>query len=831
MMKRRLFAGLLALILPTIAVSAEPAALTSGDDGREVSPPTPELVSLLVKLDIDSGLRRNDAREERVVFTHDLVLHDTEWIRLKFTRTTLPIDPRGGASYLRITSLTDGGTQILTAESLWQWQETSAYFNGDALRIELIAAPGATARVGVDLAFIGEAIPARRGGMFAIASQCGPVDDRVLSQDPRSARVLPVGCTVFMIDDFNNQFLTAGHCASGNNLQVVQFNVPLSGGNGGLQHPPPEDQYAVDPVSVQFTNGGIANDWCYFGVFPNSVTGLSAVEAQGDHYLLAQVAPPVQGQMIRITGYGTDNTPPQHNQVQQTHAGPYVSNSALRLRYQTDTTGGNSGSAVQDDSTGLVIGIHTHGGCNTNGTGSNSGTAIEHSALQFALANPRGVCAPQISFTFPEGFPSLLAPAGGTGLILIIEGAGPAEPVPGTAMLHLSDGLNAQSIPLFELGNGVYEAVFPAAGCGAVIAYSFSVETVGTTVFTYPTSPDLRPLYVPVGDAIDTAFADNFETHQGWFVTNSASLTDGAWERGVPVGGGVRGDPPTDADGSGQCYLTANRAGDSDVDNGWTRLTSPRLNASSGAAIISYHRWYSNTFGAAPEADIFEVEVSDDDGATWQVLEIVGPTGPEVNGSWFYREFALGNLVANNDQFRIRFIASDLGQGSVVEAGVDGVSLRTVTCSTTDITGFSVTFGQFEGGTIDSLREIDEDRLRVRSRFGFTALEPNLMIVELTAQTTASNPEHLSATITASTNQAGGTATFSLRDHATSLFVTIEQHPVGTGEETRAWSELDATRFVHPEGRIDARLKHSMIATFTALGFESRINQARFDVP
>ena len=43
-------------------------------------------------------------------------------------------------------------------------------------------------------------------------SQCGPTDDRVLSADPRAARLLPVGCTGWIIDDCNHCMLTAGHC-------------------------------------------------------------------------------------------------------------------------------------------------------------------------------------------------------------------------------------------------------------------------------------------------------------------------------------------------------------------------------------------------------------------------------------------------------------------------------------------------------------------------------------------------------------------------------------------------------------------------------------------
>jgi len=45
------------------------------------------------------------------------------------------------------------------------------------------------------------------------------------------------------------------------------------------------------------------------------------------------------------------------------------------MRYQTDTEGGNSGSPVIDDATGVAVGVHTHGGCTTGGGGNNSGTS------------------------------------------------------------------------------------------------------------------------------------------------------------------------------------------------------------------------------------------------------------------------------------------------------------------------------------------------------------------------------------------------------------------------------------------------------------------------
>jgi hypothetical protein len=185
---------------------------------------------------------------------------------------------------------------------------------------------------------------------------------------------------------------------------VVQFNVPLSNANGSLNNPPPSDQYTIDPASRQSVNGGIGNDWGYFGVFPNSTTGLKPKDAQGGTYQLAAAAPPFNASnTIRITGYGVDSG--TSNQVQQTDSGPWNSANGTILTYVVDTQGGNSGSPVFHENTGEVIGVHTNGGCSFSG-GSNSGTSRNNSGWGAALANPLGVCAaacPATSITFFNG--------------------------------------------------------------------------------------------------------------------------------------------------------------------------------------------------------------------------------------------------------------------------------------------------------------------------------------------------------------------------------------------------------------------------------------------
>jgi hypothetical protein len=338
----------------------------------------------------DSGAVANTGSERAVVISKTVHVAGADWLRLFFQHAQLAGDPaKGTGSILRITSFLDGAVQELDAVSLGQWYQSSAYMNGDTLQIDLEAAPGTG-----DNRLVLDRVTASLSGLPK--SQCGPVDNRVLSNDPRSARVLPVGCSVWLFDDCKHCFGTAGHC-SGSSLQVVQFNVPPSTSGGGLVNPPPQDQYSVDVSSKQAVNGGVGNDWGYFGVFPNSNTGLTAFQAQGQAYHLS-TPPAFNGSHeIRITGYGTDSSPLTANQVQQTHTGPWAIFSGTQLGYKTDTTGGNSGSPVIHEPTGSGIGVHTHGGCDTSGGGANSGTGANHGSWQAALAAPKGVCQVQSS--------------------------------------------------------------------------------------------------------------------------------------------------------------------------------------------------------------------------------------------------------------------------------------------------------------------------------------------------------------------------------------------------------------------------------------------------
>jgi hypothetical protein len=378
------------------AAALSAAGLASAALGQEramAPPPSHE-----VAVGLDSGVVRPRAGVEgpQVLWAGGVSEPGAAWMRLTFAAAVLPGDGgRGDATIIRVTSMEDGAVQELDARGLARWSGTSAYFNGDSVWVELVAWEGSGYGAGECLPAQVRVASATAGDPpFSSRSICGPTDDRELSSDPRVARYMPNGCTAWLIDDANHQLLTAGHCGVGS-AGVCEFNVPLSQDNGVLRHPPPEDQYPVEPTSVQARNDGEGEDYAYFGCWPND-QDVPAFERQGACFTLAASVPGPSATPVRVTGFGVtrDPVPMSWNQAQKTMAGPYVQRSGTILYHTVDTTGGNSGSPMVLDATNTAIGIHTNGGCDNGPGAANTGTSLDNSGLRYALAHPRGICNP-----------------------------------------------------------------------------------------------------------------------------------------------------------------------------------------------------------------------------------------------------------------------------------------------------------------------------------------------------------------------------------------------------------------------------------------------------
>ena len=242
--------------------------------------------------------------------------------------------------------------------------------------------------------------------------------------------------------------------------------------------------------------------------------------------------------------------------------------------------------------------------------------------------------------------------------------------------------------PMTAQGGDAYGADLPAAPCGETVAYYFSADTLSGQTFTFPSAGSGNPLTALAQETTLVVF-DDMETDTGWSVgAPGDTATTGVWERADPEGTDAQ--PENDhTPGGTDCWITGADAGSSlgsfDIDAGVTTLTSPALDASDPDAQIAYRRWYSNDRGASPGTDAMVVEISDDDGATWTELEIV----TENANAWVERRFEVGDVVTPSASVRLRFKASDLGDGSIVEAGVDDLRVETVGCpgSAADLNG------------------------------------------------------------------------------------------------------------------------------------------------
>jgi hypothetical protein len=117
--------------------------------------------------------------------------------------------------------------------------------------------------------------------------------------------------------------------------------------------------------------------------------------------------------------------------------------------------------------------------------------------------------------------------------------------------------------------------------------------------------------------------------------------------------------------------------GAADIDGGTTTLTSPTFLASGANAFISYWRHYSNNQGSAPGEDSMPVLISNDGGINWVQLELV----TENAGAWVQKSFRISDFVAPTANMKLRFVARDLANGSVVEAAVDDVQVVNYDCS------------------------------------------------------------------------------------------------------------------------------------------------------
>ena len=315
----------------------------------------------------DSGLRANDGDSAVVLFRETVHIEGAAWVRVYFGAIEL-----APGSTVRVTSLLDNEVQALDLAGLAQWGNSSAYFNGDTVVVELIGGPKTTRnRLVIDQVTVEIGTPLPIGG----CGICG-ADDRVPSNMNWSGRLLPAGCTA-SVWNVASCLVSAGHCVAGDD--VIEFNVPFSDLDCSLNHPPVADQFPI--TDTVFVNGGVGNDWSVLETGTNNL-GQTAFERYGVLREIASELAPIGG-LLAVWGYGVD-TECVRNQVQQTSTGNVMSVQATHYTYDVDTTFGNSGSAVLrlvpcPACDPEIVAIATHCDCPNN-----IGTRVDHAAFAAA---------------------------------------------------------------------------------------------------------------------------------------------------------------------------------------------------------------------------------------------------------------------------------------------------------------------------------------------------------------------------------------------------------------------------------------------------------------
>ena len=294
-----------------------------------------------------------------------------------------------------------------------------------------------------------------------------------------------------------------------------------------------------------------------------------------------------------------------------------------------------------------------------------------------------------LAIGFPDGLPELLPPGEPTDItVRIVEGDESYVADSGTLHYRYYGG-EFETAPLEPLGGELYRATLPPADCTATPEFYFSAEGTESGVIHQPLTAPSATFTAEVGELL-VVLEDDFETDQSWTVGDpDDDATTGVWNRMDPEGSEAQPEYDHTPDPAATCWVTDGYYGGSlgaaDVDDGKTTLTSPTIDLSGAEdATISYFRWYSNDTGADPHNDVFVVDISADDGGTWTNVETVGPAGAGTSGGWFYHEFQVAGFVTPTSQIKLRFIASDEGSGSLVEAAVDDFSVVVFECSVSE---------------------------------------------------------------------------------------------------------------------------------------------------
>jgi carboxypeptidase T len=214
----------------------------------------------------------------------------------------------------------------------------------------------------------------------------------------------------------------------------------------------------------------------------------------------------------------------------------------------------------------------------------------------------------------------------------------------------------------------------------SVIAQETSRNRAAALLLTEYADCPYRIINVSCGAPPTTVFSDDFESATGWSTNPNGTDTaaTGQWQRANPQTTSYSGTTlqlGTTTSGLNDLVTGAaagSNAGVNDIDGGVTSIQSPAITLPSTGTLSLSARWYLAHLNNATSADFFRIRVVSGTSTT-TVFQQLGAASNRP-GSW-------GTATANLTQFagqtvRILVEAADAGGGSLVEAGVDDVSIN-----------------------------------------------------------------------------------------------------------------------------------------------------------
>jgi hypothetical protein len=240
-----------------------------------------------------------------------------------------------------------------------------------------------------------------------------------------------------------------------------------------------------------------------------------------------------------------------------------------------------------------------------------------------------------------------------------------------------------------------FEGQIPAQTAAIVRYYLRAADDQGGEM-THPEVAPSNGAHLFIAGPATPVLSHDLESDPAWTVgAPGDGATTGIWLRADPVGtdvGGTLVQPEFDhsADPGALCFVTGNAtpgapAGTNDVDAGHTTLTTGVFDATVGGItqpILEYYRWYSNDAGSTPGTDSWRTWISNDDGASWALVEDT----KQSDASWRRVVFFIEDYMTPTATMRMRFVAADSAEGSLIEAGVDDLRLLGFAPST-DVAG------------------------------------------------------------------------------------------------------------------------------------------------